>query len=197
MKILVVSDIVCPELLEKKDGAPPKSGIDLVISCGDLPPEYLTALRELYDVPLLYILGNHDLRYESNPPVASVNIHQRHLVYKGIRFTGFSGSRWYNGNVNQYTEKEMRRFIRRLRFTLWRTKGTDIVVTHASPRYIHDEEDRCHRGFLAFRKFIEKYQPSWFLHGHIHKQFENDNERISIYHNTRVINCYGYYIFST
>ena len=196
MKILTVADTVCEELLERRNGAPPHDQIGIVISCGDLPPEYLTALKALYDVPLLYVLGNHDLRFAEKTPVGCTPIDRKVVTCRGFRFTGFSGSRWYNGNSNQYTEQEMSAFIRGLRFQLWRRRGTDIVVTHAPPRYIHDEEDRCHRGFQIFRKFIEKYEPSWFLHGHIHKLFVSDDQRLSIFHSTRVINCYGYYIFT-
>lgn len=196
MKVLTVADTVREELLDISGGSPLFPDIDLIISCGDLPPEYLTSLKARYDVPLLYVLGNHDLRYESNPPVGCTTINRRLLVYKGIRITGFSGSRWYNGNVNQFTEREMSGFVRRLKFSIWRKKGVDWVITHAPPRHINDEEDRCHRGFQVYRTFIEKYKPPLFLHGHIHKLFDDDDERITRYHNTKVINCYGYYTFT-
>lgn len=195
MKILAVADTVCDELLEKVDGRPFLAGVDLIISCGDLPPEYLTSLKACYDVPLLYVLGNHDIRYKSSPPIGCSDINRRIFLHGTIRITGFSGSRWYNGNINQYTEREMASFIRKLRFQLWRRKGTDLVVTHAPPRHIHDTEDRCHRGFYVFRKFIKRYQPPIFLHGHIHKLFSDDAERITVVNSTQVINCYGYYTF--
>ena len=195
MKILAVADTVSNALLEKDGGRPFLDGIDLIISCGDLPPEYLSSLKNRYDVPLLYVLGNHDLRYAKTPPVGCRNIHRKTITLDHLRITGFSGSRWYNGNINQYTEREMGAFIRRLRFQLWRTRGTDLVVTHAPPRYINDAEDRCHRGFHVFRKFIDRYQPPVFLHGHIHKLFSDDSERITVVNSTRVINCYGYYTF--
>ena len=63
MKILSVADTVVKNLLEPVGGGPAIGGIELLISCGDLPPEYLTALRNRYDVPLLYVLGNHDIRF--------------------------------------------------------------------------------------------------------------------------------------
>jgi Icc-related predicted phosphoesterase len=196
MKVLAVADIVREELLEISGGSPLFTDIDCIISCGDLPPEYLTSLKARYDIPLLYVQGNHDLRYESSPPVGCTPIDRRLIVYGEIRITGFSGSRWYNGNENQFTEREMSSFIRKLKFTLWRKRGVDWVITHAPPRFINDEEDRCHRGFRIYRTFIEKYKPSLFLHGHIHKLFDNDDQRITHFHNTKVINCYGYYTFT-
>ena len=42
--------------------------IDLIISCGDLKPEYLTFLVTMGKAPLLYVHGNHDTNYISRPP---------------------------------------------------------------------------------------------------------------------------------
>lgn len=195
MKILVVADTVTDRLLDYVEGKPYLSGIDLIIGCGDLPPEYLSSLRARYDVPLYYILGNHDIRYGDTPPVGCRLIDRKLIIHNGIRILGFSGSRWYNGKINQYTEREMSIHIRRMWFSLWRQKGVDLVVSHAPPRYINDEEDPCHKGFHAFRKLIKRHQPEYLIHGHIHKLFADNSERIQTLGNTRVINCYGYYTF--
>lgn len=194
MKILSVSDTISKSLLETVGGGPAIDNIELVLACGDLPPEYLSALRHRYDTPLLYVLGNHDLRYASSPPVGCLHIHRRIIKFGSLRITGFSGSRWYNGNINQYTEKQMARFIRKMRFALWRSRGVDLMITHAPPRCIHDAEDPCHRGFRVFVEFIEKYQPRYFIHGHIHTLFANDAERVTMVKSTAVINSYGYHV---
>jgi Icc-related predicted phosphoesterase len=194
VKILTVSDRVHPELL-KEDLMPRNcKGIDLIFSCGDLPPEFLTALRFLFDVPLYYVLGNHDLRYSKSSPQGCKCVDGEIVSYKGVSIVGFSGSRWYNGGLNQYTEKEMSRSISRIRFPLWRNGTPDIVITHAPPRHIGDAEDPCHKGFRSYTKFIEKYRPSYFIHGHIHRQFEDDLERITVVNKTQVINSYGFHI---
>jgi len=194
MKILSVADTVTKELLDPVRGGPAIDGVELIISCGDLPPEYLSSLRHRYDAPLLYVLGNHDLRYGESPPAGCMHIHRQIITIGTTRIIGFSGSRWYNGNINQYTEKEMAGFIRRQRFALWRNKGVDLVISHAPPRFIHDAEDPCHRGFRGFRQLIEKYQPRYFIHGHIHAMFEDDSERITRVNSTSVINSYGYHV---
>ena len=194
MKILSVADTVVKDLLEPVGGGPAIADIGLVLACGDLPPEYLSALKNRYNCQLLYVLGNHDLRYAESPPVGCVHIHRQIVTIDNIRITGFSGSRWYNGNINQYTEKQMARFIRKMRFSLWRSGGVDIVITHASPRFIHDAEDPCHRGFRIFQEFINKYQPRYFIHGHIHALFENDSERLTRVKSTSVLNSYGYHV---
>ena len=56
MKLLCVSDIVVPELNDQFE--PQRLGpVDLVISCGDLPPEYLSFLRHALNAPLYYVHG--------------------------------------------------------------------------------------------------------------------------------------------
>lgn len=195
MKILSVADRVEKDLLDPVGGGPAIDGIELILSCGDLPPEYLAALRNRYGTPLFYVLGNHDLRYGESPPAGCVNIDRRLIQQGKTKIIGFSGSRWYNGNINQYTEEQMARFVGRLRFTLWRQKGVDLVLTHAPPRFIHDAEDRCHRGFRIFRQFIDTYQPRFLIHGHIHALFAGDEERITRVNSTSVINSYGHFVF--
>jgi Icc-related predicted phosphoesterase len=68
------------------------------------------------------------------------------------------------------------------------------VVTHSPPRYIHDAEDLCHRGFKSFRWLIDKYHPNYFIHGHIHKRFSDPGERVTVVDATKVVNTYGYNI---
>jgi Icc-related predicted phosphoesterase len=194
MNILIVADTVTEQLLDADGGAPFLQDIDLILSCGDLPPEYLSSLTFRYDIPLMFILGNHDLRYATSPPAGCRNIHQQLVSFGNLKIIGFSGSRWYNGGINQYTESQMSRFISRMRFTLWRNGTPDLVLSHAPPRHINDAEDPCHRGFRGFRKFIDKYNPPYFLHGHIHSLFKNDSERITTVNSTEVINCYGFYV---
>lgn len=196
MKILTVSDKVSQELVDPDWNNPELDGIDLIISCGDLPPEFLTSLRSRYNVPLLFILGNHDIRYEASPPVGCRNVDRKLILFKDKRILGFSGSRWYNGGLNQYTEKEMRHRMNKMRFYLWRKGGPDIIITHAPPRHVGDAEDPCHKGFRSFNRLIERYAPSHFIHGHIHRCFENDDERITTVNSTRVINSYGFYVFT-
>ena len=195
MKILAVADRVTPALLESVHGGPCFTDIDLIVSCGDLPPEDLARLKDRYDVPLFYVLGNHDLRYDSSPPQGCRCIDRRLVTHRGLRILGFSGSRWYNGNVNQFTETEMAASIRRLRLSLWLSRGVDLVVTHAPPRHIHDAEDRCHRGFASFNALIARYRPACLVHGHIHSLFAAEAARVTTVNTTRVINSYGYCTF--
>lgn len=193
MKILSISDMVVPELSEQFD-ARQFDGVELVLSCGDLPPEYLASIRERLDVPLYYVRGNHDIRYQNSPPVGCLDIHQRWITFKGLRIMGLEGSRWYNGGPIQYRDYQMGRMIWRMTPGLWFKGGVDIVITHAPPRHIHDAEDRCHRGFDSFLKLINRFKPRYFIHGHIHAYITDPSQRVTLVGNTNVINTFAYHL---
>ncbi|MGA8180320.1 MAG: metallophosphoesterase [Desulfobacterales bacterium] len=194
MRILSVSDFVISDLYDNFEVERfPK--IDLILSCGDLPPEYLSNLCTSFNAPLYYVRGNHDIRYDSKPPGGCIDLNTRVIQFQGIKMLGLEGSRWYSGGPHQYTEKEMWKTIRSLRPKIWWQKGIDIIITHAPPRYIHDAEDLCHRGFKSFRWLIDHYCPNYFIHGHIHVEFSDPSERITKINKTKVVNTYGYYLF--
>jgi len=193
MKILTISDIVVPALYgEFEPGR--FEGLDLILVCGDLPPEYLSFLVNAFSIPLYYVRGNHDLRHDSSPPGGCIDLHNRLIRINGLNILGLEGSIWYNGGPKQYTESQMAGVIRRLRFMLWRKGGVDIIITHAPPRLIHDAEDLCHRGFKSYLWLIKKYQPCYFIHGHIHREFSDNSERVTVINSTRVVNTYGYHV---
>lgn len=193
MRILTVSDKVVAELGADFDrrrfGA-----IDLVLACGDLPPEYLSRLASRFDVPLYYVCGNHDIRMVDTTPPGCTNLNAKLVRFRGLTLLGLEGSRWYNGGLFQYTDREMRWKVLALTPKIWRHRGVDIVITHAPPRHIHDAEDRCHRGFKSFRRLIDRYRPRYFIHGHIHAEFTDPSERITVLNHTRIINTYGYHV---
>lgn len=193
MKILTISDRVEPILNDSFD-SDPFSGIDLILSCGDLPPEYLTLVSTRLQAPLYFVKGNHDIRYDSKPPDGCVNIHGKLIQFNKLNIIGFEGSRWYNGGLNQYTEKQMRRMVRNLKVGIWWKGGIDVVITHAPPRHVHDAEDRCHKGFKSFHWLINRYAPKYFIHGHIHAHFERFADRVTKIDDTEVVNSYGYTI---
>ena len=87
----------------------------------------------------------------------------------------------------------MRRRIRKLRWRLWRTGGVDIVVTHAAPEGLGDAEDRAHWGFNCFRDLMDKYQPKFLVHGHVHISYGHDIPRELDYNGTKVINAFERY----
>ncbi len=193
MKILTVSDRVEQYLLDNQ-GSRLLKAVDLILSCGDLPPEYLSKLTHKANAPLHYIKGNHDIRYAASPPMGCVDLNAKVLNFNGYNILGLEGSRWYNGGPHQYTEAQMRKTLWMLRPRLWRCRRIDMVISHAPPRHVHDAEDPCHRGFKAFHWLIRKYTPRYFVHGHIHQVFDTPSQRVTKLNDTLVINTYGYHV---
>ena len=193
MKILALSDEECPALWDYYMPGRLK-GYDLIISCGDLKPNYLSFIVTMANVPVLYVHGNHDARYEKDPPEGCDCIEDQIVVFKGLRILGLGGSYRYRPGPHQYSEREMRKRIRKLRWKLRKHKGVDIVVTHAPPRGIGDGEDLPHRGFQALLELIDQYHPKCLLHGHIHMSYGTDQTREREYNGTRVINTCERYV---
>jgi len=197
LRILTVSDFIDKELtldIENKTLPP----VDLILSCGDLAPEYISLLRDRLDAPLYYVKGNHDIRYSPSNTLGCENIHARIVRAGSLNILGLEGSMWYNGGPNQYTDAMMKKIIFWMGVQIWRKKPIHMVVTHASPRHIHDREDPCHKGFDCFNRLIQKLGPDYFIHGHIHDAFDTFEERVT--HDThgdrttQVINTCGYTI---
>ena len=194
MKILAISDKESPYLwdyFEKRK----LEGIDLIISCGDLDPRYLSFLATFTSAPVIYVHGNHDAIYEKIPPEGCICIDGKIFVHDGIRILGLGGSMLYHEGLHQYTEFGMiLRYIKTLVSILWHG-GFDILVTHAPARDLNDGQDLPHRGFQIFNTIIKNHHPKYFLHGHVHMNYGRKHKRIDQIHNTIVINAFERYIF--
>ena len=166
--------------------------IDLIISCGDLKPEYLSFLVTMGHAPVLYVHGNHDEIYAVRPPEGCDCIEDKLWEFKGLRILGLGGSVRYRPGSHQYTQEQMSRRIRKLRWKL--RKGVDIVVTHAPVADHGDLPDYTHRGFTAFQELIRRYCPKYLLHGHIHLNYGSGMARIHRLEETCIINVSGSYI---
>ena len=93
-------------------------GVDLVISCGDLPAEYLSFLTCFTNAPVLYVHGNHDACYELKPPEGCICIEDGIFEYRGLRIVGLGGCMRYKPGKHQYTDRQMASRVRRLAFRL-------------------------------------------------------------------------------
>ena len=194
MKILAVSDEECAALWEY---CTPKKlrEYDLILSCGDLKSEYLSFLVTMARCPLLYVHGNHDGYYQNRPPEGCDCIEDKLITYNGVRILGLGGCRRYHPGPHQYTNKQMRRRIRRLRYQLWRAGGVDIVLTHAPAEGLGDSPDPAHKGFEALRELLDKYKPAYLVHGHVHLRYDHTLQRTLSYGDTTVVNAYERFSF--
>ena len=198
MKILAISDAVEP-VLHGQNLARYCSGVEAVVSCGDLPFEYLEYVLTFSGVPLYYVRGNHDPE-GPKAPEGCIPIDGRVEDIGGVVVAGLSGSPWYSGGPNQYTERAMRRRGRALsaRIALGKLRGMkppDVFVTHSPPLGLGDREDVAHTGFESFLGLIDRHDPSLWLHGHVHLYGPEAREgRETRRGETRVINVYGHRI---
>jgi Icc-related predicted phosphoesterase len=161
---------------------------EIVLSCGDLPFDYLEYIVSRLNVPLLYVPGNHDadlrrsddtfspLRAEApaHGPEGCINVDGRVVEAAGLRIAGLGGSMRYRPGPNQYTKAEMRwralrvELLSRLKRDRTRRR-LDVLLTHAPPEGFSGKEvDLAHRGFSAFNRLIKNLAPRLHVHGHVH-----------------------------
>jgi hypothetical protein len=203
MKLLTVSDVEIPSiygpLIKGRFG-----DVDLAISCGDLSYYYLEFIVSSLDIPLYYVRGNHAkyIEYGSagprKHPWGATDLHRRVLRDNttGLLLAGLEGSLRYNLGKHQYAQSHMwtmafglapRLLYNRIRYG----RFLDILVTHAPPWRIHDQDDPAHQGFKAFNWLIKTFQPTYHLHGHIHVYYPAVTTETQV-GQTLVINTYGY-----
>jgi Icc-related predicted phosphoesterase len=201
MRVLTVSDQVNEQLYSPalKQVA---CDVELILSCGDLPSDYLEYILSTLNVPLFYVMGNHGGAGGDKPePEGAENIDGRVVEAKGLLIAGLEGSMRYNNRpLYQYTENQMRAKIARLSPTLMLNRTRygrylDILVTHAPPFGIHDGEDLPHHGFKSFVWFIDHYQPRYVIHGHMHV-YDNREAVVTPRGKTTIVNTYGYRILN-
>lgn len=193
MKILTVADEECKALWDYYTPGKLKE-YDLILSCGDLKAEYLRFLVTMARCPVLYVHGNHDGGYDRNPPEGCDCIDGKLVIYKGLRILGLGGCKQYRPGPHQYTEKEMRRRIQKLKWALRLHGGLDIVVTHAPPEGLGDSDDWAHRGFGVFRELIDECHPQYLIHGHVHMPYGHEIARELEHNGTKIINAYERFV---
>ena len=168
MKILILADVESKYLWDYFDKSK-LEGVDLILSCGDLNPQYLSFLASFTQSPVLYVRGNHDDCYEQTPPEGCICIEDKIYTYKGLRIMGLGGS-------------------------IRCKKGFDILLTHSPAAGINDGFDSVHQGFTVFNELLDTYHPAYFIHGHIHKNYQANFVREQQYNETTIINGYERYI---
>jgi Icc-related predicted phosphoesterase len=175
VKILAVSDNV-DDLLYTSNLKEIIPNVDLIFGCGDMPFAYLEFLVSIYNVPLLYVPGNHDPVYLPKTPSSHAqgceNIDGCVVDVKGLRVAGLGGSILYKPNaINQYTQAQMWKkavvLALKIAWKNWKDKRMlDIFIAHSPPLGINDDDDNAHMGFSAFLWLIKIFKPRYFLHGH-------------------------------
>ena len=196
MKILLISDEEDKYLWDYyRPGT--LDGVDLILSAGDLKPDYLSFLVTMARCPLLYVHGNHDERYKKNPPEGCDCVDDRIITVNGLRILGLGGAPRYNNGPWQFTERQMAWRIRKLNRKIKYVGGVDLVLTHAPVRGYGDQENMAHRGFEAFLPLLDRWKPRYLIHGHVHQRYQPNMQRILQYRDTTIINACGKYYLET
>lgn len=179
-RALVVSDEVDHHLTADTLAAMP---VDLLLSAGDLPVDYLEFLVDVVDRPAVLVPGNHDaelggFRWSAGQATAAGmpttwpgpggwrNADGCVVEVAGLRIAGLGGCVRYGDGPNQWTQAQQarraRRLVRRCR------GGVDVLLTHTPPRGVGDRDDPAHQGFDCLHELVERIRPRWLLHGHVH-----------------------------
>ena len=96
MKILAISDTPSKALWDYCTRER-LAGVDLILSCGDLPKKYLEYITNFTAAPILYVHGNHDGSYRTEgEPGGCICVDDQVYVWKGLRIMGLGGSIRYN-----------------------------------------------------------------------------------------------------
>ncbi|MGB6612866.1 MAG: hypothetical protein WBE95_02200, partial [Trebonia sp.] len=130
VRVLAVSDETSDALLTDLD---PVRSARLILACGDLPFDYLDALVNALEVPLVFVPGNHDpdlsgyrmsragltlragLPARAPWPDGAVNADGRIIDVAGLRIGGLGGCLRYSDGPNQYSQRQQAGRALRLR----------------------------------------------------------------------------------
>jgi Icc-related predicted phosphoesterase len=183
VRVLVVADEEAPNLHVQtlRDLAP-----DLVLAAGDLPWHYIEYIASGVDAPVVFVPGNHDLAIPRSKrsrsgiytedgmlcdgprPHGATNADQVVIEEAGLRIAGLGGCVRYKPGPHQYTQSQYAGRARRLLRRARRGGPVDVLLTHAPPLGLGDGDDKPHEGIEALHTVIERLEPTWHLHGHIH-----------------------------
>ena len=195
MKIMVLADVADKALWDYLDRRL-LEGIDLILSAGDLPAEYLSFLTCFTNAPILYVHGNHDKGYDKKPPEGCTCVDDDICVVGGVRVLGLGGSMRYRPNEPyMHTERQMARRAKKLWWKLHRNRGFDILLAHAPARGVGDLEDLPHRGFETFLTLMDRWHPRYLVYGHVHQEYGALGfQRERKYGETVCVNAYKRYV---
>jgi Icc-related predicted phosphoesterase len=207
MRFLTVSDEVVPAIYSLNI-KPRFVDVQAVLGCGDLPSYYLEFIVTMLGVSCFYVQGNHDgvgLTADGDDvgaPRGCVSLEGRSVWCQGLILAGLGGSIRYNQEPGaQYTEAQMLRRVwlltPRLLFNRLRYgRYLDILLTHSPPFGIHNGPDRPHRGFRALLGFMDRFEPRYLIHGHIHRSYGFSIVTETRYKQTMVLNTAGYQLLT-
>lgn len=173
MRLLILADI------DDTHWSGASGQADIVLSCGDVSDNVILEAATAYTCSTIFtVKGNHDSPMPFKEPIKGLHL-QVH-EYEGITFGGLNGSWKYKLRGHfLYEQWEVDTFLASF-------PHVDILLSHNSPRGIHDRDDDIHTGFDGLRSYILQKQPHLLIHGHQHVNIETRLKK------TRIIGVYGH-----
>jgi Icc-related predicted phosphoesterase len=186
LKILLLSDLQGIEYREWMNFLSiDQSLFDVLFFLGDIDQMQLQVIVERFaSKGLMGVLGNHD--YPGDLEYYGItNIHGVQITLMNYTVVGLEGSiKYKNEAAPMFTQEEAYGICNNL-------PQADILISHNSPKGLHDKSDLAHEGFYGLKTYIEEKCPKFAFHGHQHAN------RVTKFHNTWVISVYGGIIFDT
>ena len=174
IRLLAVSDVMDPAL-EYAVNRQRIGRLDAIVGCGDLEPGYLAFLGDAFEVPVVYVRGNHDRggRWSETVRKAPEHLRSGHLVeFNGLTVAPFE---WPGLHADRAPRDEWNAWRDVLRTwgslivrRLFGEATPVLVLSHAPPRGVGDHAaNRYHVGYAGYRWLLERLRPPLWLHGHV------------------------------
>jgi Icc-related predicted phosphoesterase len=154
---------------------------DLILSCGDVYDQVILEAANAFNCPKIFaVRGNHDPDANTPFPAPIIDLHMTVQTFSGFTFGGLNGS-WRYKSKGPFLHDQIKVCKYMSAFP-----AVDVLITHNSPRGIHDRDDGIHEGFDGLTNYIIEHKPKYLFHGHQHREQE------SLCDATRVICVYGW-----
>jgi Icc-related predicted phosphoesterase len=148
--------------------------LDGIIGCGDLSPTWLSFLVDAFEVPFVFVRGNHDHggAWAEGTGLAGAWLASGHVAHlAGIAVGGLEWPGIGQPGNQRRPWLAWRHAVGLLRrAVVARLTGHDesiLVISHAPPLGAGDvPTDAYHVGFGAYRWLLERLRPPLWLHGH-------------------------------
>lgn len=168
LRLLATSDEF-DRSLDEHENREALGAIDLIVGCGDMPPDRLCFLADAFRAPLVYVRGNHD-RGEPWPNPTALPSSSAGLARRSLDGVSLLALPWPGDMAHAARRDDAAAWRQALRLAapaLVRQGGPCLVFSHVPPRGLGDSpSDAYHRGFAAYRFLLDRLAPPLWLHGH-------------------------------
>lgn len=190
MRILAAADIHgVREVYEWLGVAADKERADALILAGDLlamdtpdalraDAEWIVSLLAELRRPVLYLMGNDDLRPLDYQDGWIQFVHNKRLELGGFAFVGYQYSLPFVGGIFEKPEQEIEKDLASLEPLL---DAHTVFITHAPAYGVLDRTfGGEHVGSRSLARLLQSNPVLSHIHGHIHESFGRDGNRFNV-----------------